>query len=105
MQMHAAKLPSRFRYGTIAAGGSMAELYRIVSTHERITTTTGIDRRDRAARDTLRRRPLHRRLEREPRRVARNPGYLASTLHRALDPNNRLRFVEPTRFTTADATS
>ncbi len=83
----------------------MVELYRIVSTHERITTATG----------SIVAIELHETSSDEDRfvddwnasraDVARNPGYLASTLHRALDPDNRLRFIETTRFTTTDAAS
>lgn len=83
----------------------MAELYRIVSTHERITTATG----------SIVVIELHETPSDEARFVAdwnasraglaRNPGYLASTLHRALDPGNRFRFIETTQFTTTDAAS
>jgi heme-degrading monooxygenase HmoA len=81
----------------------VAELYRIVSSHERITTTGG----------AIVAIQLHEAPSDEAgfiddwnasrEEIARNPGYLASTLHRALEPDNRVRFVELTRFTTTDA--
>jgi heme-degrading monooxygenase HmoA len=81
----------------------VAELYRIVSSHERITTAGG----------AIVAIQLHQAPPDEAafiddwnasrNEIARNPGYLASTLHRALDPDNHIRFVELTRFTTTDA--
>ena len=82
----------------------MADLYRIVSSHERITTTNGaivaIELHQTPADDAA----FIAGWNASRDEIARNPGYLASTLHRALDADNRIRFVELTRFTTADAT-
>ena len=81
----------------------MAGLYRIVSSHERITTTTGaivaIELHETPADDAA----FIADWNAGRNDIARNPGYLASTLHRALDPDDHIRFVELTRFTTIDA--
>lgn len=81
----------------------MAELYRIVSSHERITTTGGaivaIQLHEAPADEAAFIDDWNAGRE----EIARNPGYLASTLHRALEPDNPIRFIELTRFTTTDA--
>lgn len=82
----------------------VAELYRIVSSHERITTTVGaivaIELHAAPADDAA----FIDDWKASRNQIACNPGYLASILHRALDPENHIRFIELTRFTTTDAT-
>jgi heme-degrading monooxygenase HmoA len=81
----------------------VAELYRVVSSHERITTAGGsivaIQLHEAPTDEAAFIDDWNARRE----GMARNPGYLASTLHRALKPDNHIRFVELTRFTTTDA--
>ena len=81
----------------------MADLYRIVSSHQRITTSGGaivaIQLHPAPADDSA----FIDDWNASRHEIARNRGYLASTLHHALDPDNHIRFIELTRFTTTDA--
>lgn len=82
----------------------MAELYRIVSAHERITTATGGIVAIQLIRTPTDETAFIEDWNARRNETARNPGYLASALHRALDPDNPIRFIELTRFTSTDAT-